>query len=469
MVEESKKSIAESVSYWEKTIPDLEKQRDELSESTEELIKLMNDPNITPSAIKEGVETSTKLFKESEVMYKQLDELFENIEKDSTMVKNLTSDISTAVTNDTNFVTTEIDKIVSFDMSDAEGLISSMVESYIVTALGEYYPLLQKCLGYLDEVTSRFDNTTKKEEKRSGFERLKGQNIVFNQQMPSFLIKKIVFSGSDVAEWLTFEGYINDITHQPDLIGKPATGKIEVSIDKYDILVDALVDIRTNTTHDLVELSMEGYGLDTDFLKQPTTIGVPSVDGKMGVDGGLNIGKEGNFVFDAKLLFDPVFLSSATFEPSDLHSVYNEILATINEFYLNAIVGFSFSDGIVIDLETDADKKIASGLETALNNIMGDVKDSVEKDIKEYLESYTNQFENQLSEFTSAKAKFDDLKADISRIQADLTDVSKIEEKIKSEIDAKIQEETQKAKEEVAEKFEDSAKEALGNLFNRKS
>ena len=451
LVEESKTTVEETVEYWKTTIPQLETDGTELTKEMEELVEIYSSSNASPQDIKNGIEKTTKVLNESKEMYAQIDELFDNIEKDSETMKTLSKDIKNAVSADTNFVTTELDNIISFDFSDSEGLVSSMIEDYIVAALGEYYPTVMKGLNYLTEAKTRFSNVAKTEEKKEGFKRLKGQTIIFNEQMPTFLVKKMNFSGSDASDWLTVNGFINDITHQPEIIGRPITTNIDLSISQYDVEVDGLIDIRDETTHEMVELAFVGDGIDTDFLKNPTTVGVPAVDGKMGIDGNLDIGKDGDFLLDSKLIFAPVELSADQFDPPEVYDIYKDILATISEFYLDAKVGFSFTDGVTIELATDADKKIFDGLEVALNKIIEDLKVSIQNDITDYLEGYTKQFTSEFEQFDSYKNDFTSLKDNFSKAQEDLKNsANSYQDKMKTEAEDKIK---------------DTAKDALGGLF----
>ncbi len=451
LVDGAQNSVEEVVGYWQKTIPTLEKDSTDFTKEIEDLIEIYSSPDVNPQVIKEGIEKTSNVLKESQKLYDQLEEVYANVEKDSEKMKTLSSDIKNAVIADKNFVTTEIDNIISFDSSDAEGLIASMVEDYIVAALGEYYPMVAEGLAYVNDVKARFNNVSKKEEKKTGFERLKGQTIVFNKQMPSFLVKEMNFSGADAEGWMTLNGYINDITHQPELIGKPITMNMDLSISQYDVEVDGIVDIRDDTANKLVELDFVGDGLDTDFLMNPTTVGVPSVDGKMGLDGELNIGKEGDFFLASKVRFNPVVLNTMQFEPPEVYGIYKNVLATINDFYLDAEVGFSLTDGITIDLDTDADKKIFAGLEFSLNKVVDDVKISVQNDIKEYLDDYTKQFESELLQFDSVKNDFTNVKDKLGNAQEELKKKqNQYQEELKSQAEDKIK---------------DTAKDALGNLF----
>ena len=453
-VEEAKASVEASVDFWQTTLPELETRSAELIKQTEEVVAIYNSPNVTPQVIEEGVETTTALLNESEELYSQLDELFAIIEEDSAMVSTLSSDIQAAIDADTNFVTTEIEKITSFDTSDAEGIITSIVEDYIVSALGEYYPIVRDALGYLEEMKARYDSSVKIEEEPEGFKRLEGQTIVFNRTMPSFLIKNVKFSGSNESDTISVSGFIKDITHQPDLIGKPVTSNLAVNIAQYAVAVDGLVDVRTNTTNEMVEFDFTGDGLDTDFLKNPTTVGVPGVDGKMALDGALDIGKDGDFLVASKFIFDPVLLNTVEFEPPEVYEIYQNILSTIDAFYFDAEVGFSLTDGITINLATDADKKIFAGLETELNKVIEEVKISAENEVKARIAEYTEQFDSEIAQFNVAKAEFENIQNNLDKIQDDLKNSGKnYQDKIKKEAEAEIQ----KAKDEAKAKADAEA------------
>ena len=462
LIDGAKTSVTEITTYWQDTIPEFQTDVTELTEKTEELVAIYQSKDTSPQGIKNAIESSTSVLKESQAMYNQIDELYKNIEKDSTTIGNLSSNLQSAIANDKNFITTEIDKIVSFDMGDAEGLISSMVEDYIVAALGEYYPIVLEGINYLQDAKSRFDTVAKKEEKKESFKRLKGQTILFNKQMPSFLIKEMNFSGADAGDWFNINGFIHDITHQPDLIGVPITSNIDLSIDTYDLVVDGIVDVRTEPEHELVELAFVGDGLDTDFLQNQTTVGIPSVDAKMGVEGDLYIKNKGDFLLDSKFIFEQATLTTSEFEPKQVYDIYSKILKTIHEFYLDAKIGFGFTDGITINLATDADKKIMDGLEVELNNVIEEMKVSVQKEVEEYLKGYLSQFDDEIAKFNSAKENLAGLKDKISDAKNNLENTANgYKDKIKQETEAAVQKVADEAKakaEAEAQRIADEAK-----------
>ncbi len=449
LVESSQNTVEEITDYWQNVAPELEESGEALFASVEEVQALLETETVDVKTITDGVATIQTLVDQGKALQSQVNEVSTRLENDIDTVEGLSSEIQGAIRADTSFVQNEINNITSFTFDDAQGMVSSGFEGFIVGILGDYYPTIQKVLDGLSRAKAVADESSKEE--KETFERLRGRTVQFNAEMPSFLVKNVVFSGSDTGNGVSVSGFAHDVSNNPDLIQTPATANLDLAMADFAGTLDALVDLRTVTENFPIELDFKGSGLDTSSLTSSSSVGIPSIGGDANITAEANFELTGDFDLDANFDFNPALLSAASFEPSSVYDMYSSVLEAIQSFYLQTEVSFSLDEGIGIGIDTDVDKKIIDGLSTALNAEIAALKENLQEEAEAYLAGYTDGFMDTVSSFGDVSSSMQDLQGRLGNIDGEL-------ESIKGELE-------QRLKDQAAGAVKEGAQEAASNLL----
>ncbi len=430
VVENSQKQVEEITAYWQGAAPGLEKSGQELFSSVEEVRMLLETDNVDIKTITDGVSSIQKLISQSQSLQAQVGEVSTRLESDIETVENLSSSIQDAIKSDTSLIETEIGKITSFSFSDAQGMVGSTLEGFFIGALGDYYPMVQKGLALLSNAKADAQSEKRDEEKKF-HERLSGRTVQFNSEMPSFLIRNAVFSGSDSGAGISVSGNAYDISNNPDLLQKPALANVDLTLADFSGTLDAVVDLRSETENYPVEAAFTGSGLDTSSITESGTIGLPSIGGNADIKAEAKFELAGDFDLSANFDFNPALLSTAEFEPASVYDIYSNVLGSISSFYVQSDIAFSFDKGMNIKLDTNVDKQIADGLSTALNAEVEALKENLQVQAQEYLASYTDGYMENLANFGASRDSILNLQDGLGGIDSEL-------ENIKAELEKRI-------------------------------
>ncbi len=445
LVESSQKQVEEITAYWQGAAPDLERSGQELFTSVEEVRSLLDRDNVDIATITNGVNSIQNLVSQSKSLQAQVDEVSSRLEGDIDTVESLSSTIQRAIEADTALVQNEIAKITSFTFSDAQGLVGSTIEGFFVSALGDYYPTVQKVLTMLSNAKADAQEQKREEEKKAT-ERLAGRTVHFNAAMPTFLIRETIFSGSDSAGGLSVAGFAHDISNNPDLLQKPATANLDLIIQEFAGTLEAVVDLRSETDAFPVEAILTGSGLDTSSLTQSGTIGIPTIGGDADISADVKFELAGDFDLSANFDFNPALLTVSEFEPTSVYSTYSNVLESIRSFYVQSDIDFSFEEGMSIGVDTNVDKQIADGLAKALNSEIDALKQNLQAEAQSYLASYTDGFMGNVGNFGLASDSILDLQDGLGGLDGELENIkAELEQRIKDEATGAVQEKAQEA------------------------
>jgi uncharacterized protein (TIGR03545 family) len=139
------------------------------------------------------------------------------------------------------------------DLSSGElrNLVSDLVAGYLEQTLGRYYGYAQRVKGYADKLI------TGAEGKRSNRQRVGrmegGENIPFAAVMyPRFLLEnaRVSVTGTGTSE--TIEGSVQNVSSDPDLLGRPVTFAFSRTKAERRLSVDGVFDRRSNRENDLI-------------------------------------------------------------------------------------------------------------------------------------------------------------------------------------------------------------------------
>ncbi len=430
-VEATQVEIEAITTYWQEIVPSIEKSGQELYASVEDVRSLLDSQNVDIETVTEGVQSIQGLVSQSELLQSQINDVFTKLEDDIAAVENMNSSLQAAIKADSALIQDEIAKITSFSFSDAQGMVGSTVESFFIETLGDYYPIVQKGLNILTNVKADAQEAKREEEKKA-HERLHGRTVHFNADMPSFLIKNIHFSGSDSGDGVAVAGSVFDVSNNPDLLQKPATAHLGLNLSGFSGVLDAVVDLRTDTENFPVEVLFSGSGLDTKSLTQSDILGVPSIGGDAEIKAEAALELAGDFNVSANFDFNPALLSASQFSPSSVYNMYSSVLESIDSFYVQSTVGFSFEEGMDIGINTNVDTQIVDGLSAALNAEIDALKRSLQGEAEAYLASYTDDFMANVGDFGLASDSILSLQDGLGGLDGEL-------EFIKQELEERIQ------------------------------
>ncbi len=439
LIDSSEKAVEEITAYWVDAVPELEKSGEDLFDSVEEIRTLLETDTVDVRAVTSGIDSIQKLVSQGQELQAQIDEVSNRLESDSTTIETTTSAIQQAIEADLQLIENEIEQIASFSFSDAQGLVGSTIEGFFIGILGDYYPLVQKGLSVLSNVKADAQESKREEEKKA-LARMHGRTVYFNAEMPSFLVRNVTFSGSDSDGWLSVEGFAQDISNNPDLLGRPAVSNFALSLAEFSGELDMVVDLRTEIESYPVEAVFNGSGFDTSFLNNSSTIGIPSVGGDASVTAGAKFTLDGEFDTVANFNFSPALLSTVEFEPSSVYEIYTEILTSIQEFYVQSTIAYSLEEGIDIGLDTDVDKQITDGLASALNGEIDALKESLKSEAQSYLDDQTDGFMSSVLDFGNYRDSVLDLQNGLDGFDSEMDSLKKeLEDRLKSQAADAIQ------------------------------
>ena len=221
----------------------------------------------------------------------------------------------------------------------------------------------------------------KKTKKKSYNEivRKKGIDYIFISKQPSFWIKNIKISKSNKSDGVGISGKITDLCFEQILINKPCIAELNGKRDSKSI--NALIKIdRRQDINDLYQLKISGFNTDDmgfnniDYGNIKFLNGVVSADlkanmdeQKINIDGNVNIS---NIKFDAQDKQDILYLIISSIDNMNID--FNAIAKESN---------FEFS------VNSDILNKIDSGLKKLYGKKMQEARETVEKNIDNFIKN----------------------------------------------------------------------------------
>lgn len=334
-------------------------------------------------------------------------------------------------------------------------------------------PMAEKALGYYEKVRPLLvDEEAKADKQASQEKRLEGRFVHFetDRPLPELWIQNLNFTMSlpamASAESLgVIAVTVTDITHQPEIIGKPIKVKAQgLNLNNMQSLdLNGVLDHRTSPGRDAFDLQINGWSLSNvnlglAGLKLASSEAQVLAKAVL-VDGELNVNSETLF-------------SKAAFVTKDRTVFAKEMLGAlknINRFTVNAKAQGEIDDPSV-SIKSDLDQQLKS----AFDKRIGEKQAQLEKDLKNKLNnkllSYAGDYEAELKQLNltegslSSKTKAIEKlgKSKLSSYQDQLKAEAKAKAKAKADAKkAKAKADADKKKKELERK----AKEKLKKLF----
>jgi uncharacterized protein (TIGR03545 family) len=404
-----------------------------------------------PVKIKEAVTTLTEAYNLIQEIKTKTEQKITMVQDDTATVKEISSDLQTAIKHDQNVVSEQISDLTSVSLDDLKNYVTDTFNNVGYAVLGKYYPYAVKAVNYLIELK----NTNKSKEKKTKVktetstitERASGRTVHFaTESAPKVWIKKI--SGSGV----NFDFTGADISTDMDKSGKPATVLLNMEINKIHHKGNFVIDTRSYSESPLVNLDYECAGLPvsypaSNFGDYPGVPGLESADANLALNfkvyenQGFEIGGSGNL--------NNMSLTANSFEPEFIFNLLENTLSGINSVKLGITAGYTSADGVIMKLTTDADKKFMNSFSLALKNSMADVLADAKQKISEKISEYSagasekigdfNEISSKVTEYsdyiTSLSGKLEEKKAEAVKMLSD-TAKSKVDEATNSAVNS---------------------------------
>ena len=377
--------VPQIIAKWQAKPAEVQQTVDELQKSVNDIMNFdYSAVQNNPLKIKEFIETIDSTKKNIEKVKNDANGVLKNFNADIAEADGLRKTVQNAVTHDMNFANSEINKIKSLNISDGTKLISGMFENVACDVLGKYYPYAMKGVDYLLELKAKQaaqpkkEKAKKEEKKKYTVQRAPGRDIFYRQdKVPALWIKKMAGSGPN------FFAQATDIASNQDIINKPA--KIDFNMDLYNLQHEAklVVDFRTDTSEPLIRAD---YGLKNIPLNIPAEKfgaypGVPAFDAKCAVDAVLKIFDNDGFEITGKGLLTNLKITTVPFEPEYASKIYSNVMGRINTVRAGITSGFTVSNGLNMNLDSDADVQVINSLKKEMEAQLAGIKENLKTEL----------------------------------------------------------------------------------------
>lgn len=452
--------VPQIVAKWQAKPAEVQKTVEDLQKSVNEIVSFdFNSVQNNPLKIKEFIETLDSTYKNIDKVKNDANGVLNSFNADIAEADGLRKSVQSAVSHDMNFANSEINKIKSLNISDGTKLISGMFENVACDVLGKYYPYAQKGVDYILELKAKQASQPKKEkvkkEKKQKYsiKRAPGRDIFYKQdKVPAFWIKKMAGSGPN------FFAQASDLASNQDIINKPA--KIDFNMDLWDLQHTAklVVDFRTESKEPLIKAD---YGLKNIPLNIPAEKfgaypGVPSFDAKCAIDAVLKIFDSEGFELSGKGLLTNLQISTVPFEPEFASKIYSNVMSRINTVRAEVASGFTASNGLKLNMNSDADQQVLNSLKKEMEAQLADIKAKLMDELTKKINEASGGALGQFGSLDDIKSKLTGSVGQANGYEKQLTQKrSEAEKQLKGKAD------------EATKKATDSAKKEIGNQLKK--
>ena len=387
--------------------------------------------------------------------------------RDTKTVQGLADKFQSSVKHDSDYIQNRIKSIKVPDIDDGKRIISSCFDTFFATLLGKWYPYIKDGIDMAKDFQQSGKTLPKLPEKQKKQKklvvRLKGRDVTYRKDLPSFLIREIRLGGNSPDKKFSIEGTVFNICNDADLLDKPITGGIDLLRGGYTEKLDFLGDFRTNPKGNMVDVNFTGktYPMKLQVPNAKKLKGMPTIDGKATIKANIFYDKNEKFGTSAALILDPASITATSFKPEFIYDLYARVLATINEVDFDIGFAYSKQDKLDFDLDTNVDRQIVRGLKKVMSEELAKIKKQLEKEVNSRLEQISSEFSKQVEKYTGMKTIVFTNVSDLKSFVADLDNQQKklqkeIEKMVKKEVDKQIN----KAKEEAQKQVDKAQAEA---------
>ncbi len=388
-----------------------------------------------------------------------MEDVVDEVHQDAVGVQKIALEIKDAAESDINFATKTVHNMVD-TVKNADKLFETALDTVGYDMLGKYYPYVQQGIGYAVQLKENAGSSEKpkkeksKKEKKQTRERLAGTTFWYTKQNPAFLIEHVLASGEN------FKAEISEITNDQDVRNKPMNISGFFSYSGVDHNASLVVDARSKSTAPLISADYTGSGFQTsiDGGKIAVKSGVPSVKGVTTISLSGTAGSSG-FTAGGNLSINPLTLSSDGFENEIISKYYNVALASVSNLKMGYKVGYQTNSGVFLNLDGNFADQFVTALRAVILSIGNDAKEAALEQINALLNSSTNEVMVKTREFLG-------IEEEINVQDMRLSDLQKILDKKRSELENYISSAAEQAvnqvETQVVNTVSDAVKQATG-------
>lgn len=381
-----------------------------------------------------------------------------DIAADSATVKALSAKAQTAFNADSARLKALASSVKSVNLDSGMSIVSGVFKTFIINALGEYYPMLDKGLSMAGSLQSgaakKKDASLQK--KASVIARLPGRNFTFaSDTLPQFLMRNIALSAKDDAIALAASAGVKNVTNDQDRLGVPMTFDAAVKTGAMSEKVSGAVDFRSSAAERLdAKFDVGGYRLAIDSGNVP---GVPSLKGALGSKGTLTVAPDGTVTIDAAMNVSDAKTSVPSFDPAFLNAIYADVLSDVKTVDLDVHAVISPDRDVSVTVKTGADAVIRAAIQKRLAQKVAEVKGEI-------LKYGDNWLAEQKKSYADEIAKFDAVSGKARSAADDVKNSQKIIDAKKAEIEKRIRDIAGGSADKAASKASSSVKDAVGKI-----
>ena len=184
--------------------------------------------------------------------------------------------------------------------------------------------------------------------------------------------------------------------------------------------------------------------------------GVPSFDAKCGIDAILKIFDDEGFEISGKGLLTELKISTVPFEPEYASKIYSNVMGRINTVRANMTSGFTASDGLKLNMSSDADVQVINSLKKEMEAQLAGIKDNLKAELTKKINEASGGALSQFGSLDDIKSKLTGSVGQANSYEKQLTQKrTEAEKQLKGKAD------------EATKKAADSAKKEIGNQLKK--
>ena len=405
--------------------------------------------------------------KKAEAFEKRAEDISDHFVRDTKTVQGLADKFQSSVKHDSDFIQNRIKSIKVPNIDDGKRIITSCFDTFFATLLGKWYPYIKDGIDMAKDFQQSGKTLPKLPEKEKKQKklvvRLKGRDVTYRKDLPSFLLREIQLGGNSPDKKFSIEGKVFNICNDADLLDKPITGGIDLIRGGYTESLGFTGDFRTNAKGNMVDVDFTGktYPMKLQVPNTRKVKGVPVIDGKATVKAQIYYDKNEKFGTSAYLLLDPATITAKSFKPDFIYDIYARVLASVDTVDFGIGFAYSKQDKLDFSLTSDVDRQIVRGVKKVMNEEISKIKNQLEKEVNSRLEDISRQFSEQVQKYTGMKTIVFTNVSDLKGFVKDLDNQQKkLQKEIEKMLKKEVEKQVEKAKEEVNKQV-DAAKEQV--------
>ncbi|MBO5608670.1 MAG: hypothetical protein J5930_12420 [Treponema sp.] len=407
------------------------------------------------AALRENLKKITSAIEQGKSLTNKVTQVVEEVKTDAVFVNDMVVNVAGTVKSDYDYIVDRLTTITG-TIANLDRLLLDALDTVGYNMLGEYYPYVEEAIAYAQQLK----NNPKPEKKKKTIEtkwskRMEGTDFWYSQNYPSFLIQNVRAQGTG------FDARITELTNNQDVRYIPTKGSITLDILNTVHKAEVTVDARTGTRNHLVAADYKGSGFNAaiDGTRFATKSGVPSIDGNAIISLSGTADPTG-FTAQGSLALDPVRLYSDGFPNDFVTKYYNIGLAAVTDLNMGFDVGYSKTDGLYLKLTGNYGTQFINALKASVLELGKDAKNAAIKRLEQELNNSNNEYVAKAKEFLG-------IEGDIDLQNMKLSDVQKILEKKRVEIENRLKEEANKAVTEAKKQAESFVQEKTQEVTNQ--